>query len=98
MRPALSFKRSRPVISLAPWPIGGQTQLMQGCPLSLSSSSPQTGVVAKIPKFGRTWQSPIVVEKLRGNFVEAHTLPIRAECSVKEQSWNILYDSPASVI
>ena len=38
------------------------------------------------------------VEKLRGNFVEAHTLPIRAECSVKEQSWNILYDSPASVI
>ena len=38
------------------------------------------------------------VEKLREKFVEAHTLPIRAECSVKEQSWNILYDSPASVI
>ena len=38
------------------------------------------------------------VEKLRGNFVEAHTLPIRAECSVKEQSWNILHDSPASVV
>ena len=38
------------------------------------------------------------VEKLRGNFVEAHTLLIRAECSVKDQSWNILYDSPASVV
>ena len=30
--------------------------------------------------------------------MEAHTLPIRAECSVKEQSWNILYDIPASVV
>ena len=50
--------------------------------------------------FSLTWgcSEGLDVEKLRGNFVEAHTLPIRAECSVKEQSWNILYDSPASVI
>ena len=40
----------------------------------------------------------LIVERLRRNFVEAHTLPIRAECSVKEQSWNILYDSPARIV
>ena len=38
------------------------------------------------------------VEKLRRNFVEADTLQIRAECSVKEQSWNIQCDSPGSVL
>ena len=38
------------------------------------------------------------VEKLHRNSVEAHTLPIRAVCSVKEQSWNILFNSPASVV
>ena len=38
------------------------------------------------------------VKKLRRNFVEAHTLPIRADRSLKEQSWNILHDSPGSVV
>ena len=35
---------------------------------------------------------------MRETFVKAHTLPIQAECSVNEQSWNILYDSPGSVV
>ena len=34
---------------------------------------------------------------MRRNFLEAYTLPIPAYCSVKEQSWNILYDSPGCV-